>query len=160
MLRLFLVLLLVSLACSSFHRLPRLSDPLALGELGWELQELQVEDYVKGSAWPKPQGESPSGTVYKLTPQDFKFAIVGESSDVLEDAIARYKDLTFPDNVGKSKKHKKHKKHHTLSQITELAIKVLDKYEDLTLESDESCKYKCLFNLRKVKLIKLFCRIF
>lgn len=139
MLRVFLVLLLVSLACSSFQRIARLSDPLGLGGLGWELQELEVEDYVKGSVWPKPQKESPSGTVFKLTPQDFKFAIVGQSSDVLEDAIARYKDLTFPDNVGKLKS-KKGKKN--LSEITQLAIKVIDKYEDLTLESDESCKYK------------------
>ena len=154
MLGLFLVLLLVSLASSSLHRVPRLSDPLALGGLGWELQELQVEDYVKGSVWPKPQGESPSGAIFKLTPQDFKFAIVGQTSDVLKDAIARYKDLTFPDSIGqyKSRKGKKN-----LSEITQLAINVIDKYADLTLESDESCKY--LLNARKVRLSKLPCRI-
>lgn len=129
--RVFLVLLLVALASSSFHRVPKLSDPLGLG-LGWELHELQVEDYVKGSVWPKPQIESQTGAVFKLTPQNFKFDITGQSCDVLEEAIQRYKRLTFPDNVGESKKN--------LSEITQLSIKVIDKYEKLTLESDESCK--------------------
>lgn len=130
MLRVFLVLVLVTLA-SSFHRVPRLSDPLGLG-LGWELHELQVEDYVKGSVWPKPQAESQTGAVFKLTPPSFKFEITGQSCDVLEDAIERYKHLTFPDSMGESKKN--------LSEITQLSIKVIDKYEKLTLESDESCK--------------------
>lgn len=134
MLRGFFVLAFVTFASSSLKRVPRLSDPLALGGLGWELHELQVEDYVKGSVWPKPQGQSPSfnGAVFKLTPQDFKYAIAGESSDVLEGAIERYTHLTFPDNVGESKDN--------LSQITQLSINVLSKYESLTLESDESCK--------------------
>ena len=131
MLRVFLVFLLVTLASSSFHKGPRLSDPLGLG-LGWELHELQVEDYVKGSVWPKPQAESQTGAVFKLTPQNFKFEITGQSCDVLEDAIERYKHLTFPDSMGESKKN--------LSEITQLSIKVIDKYEKLTLESDESCK--------------------
>ena len=131
MLRVFLVFLLVTLACSSFHKGPRLSDPLGLG-LGWELHELQVEDYVKGSVWPKPQAETQTGAVFKLTPQNFKFEITGQSCDVLEDAIERYKHLTFPDSMGESKKN--------LSEITQLTIKVIDKYEKLTLESDESCK--------------------
>lgn len=135
MLRVFLVLFLVALASSSFHRVPKLSDPLGLG-LGWELHELQVEDYVKGSVWPKPQLESQTGAVFKLTPQNFKFVITGPSCDVLEEAIQRYKRLTFPDNVGESKKN--------LSEITQLSIIVIDKYEKLTLESDESYKLDVL----------------
>ena len=132
MLRVFLVLVLVSLASSSFHKVARLSDPLGLG-LGWELHEIRVEDYVKGSVWPKPQVESPTGAVFKLTPQNFKFVITGQSCNVLEEAIKRYKPLTFPDNVDESKKN--------LSEVTQLSIKVIDKCEKLTLESDESCKY-------------------
>jgi len=131
MLRVFLVLLLVALVSSSFHRVPKLSDPFGLG-LGWELHELQVEDYVKGSVWPKPQVQSQTGAMFKLSPQNFKFEITGQSCDVLEEAIKRYKQLTFPDNVSESKKN--------LSEITQLSIKVIDKYEKLTLESDESCK--------------------
>ena len=133
MLRSFVCLLLVTVVClasPSFKRVVRLSDPF--GELGWELQELQVEDYVKGSVWPKPQGETPSGAVYKLTPENFQFSITGESSDVLKEAVERYKVLTFPDNVSASKKN--------LSQITKLTVDVVDKYENLTLDSDESCK--------------------
>lgn len=140
MLRSLVVLVLVAvvvLASSSLKRVPRLSDPLALGGLGWELHELQVEDYVKGSVWPKPQGETPSGVVYKLTPQDFTFSITGESSDVLKNAVERYRHLTFPDNVSEPKKN--------LSQITELTVRVTNKYENLTLDSDESCKYFFLF---------------
>lgn len=136
MLRSVVLLTLVAFAFSSVNikRLPSLSDPLALGGLGWELEELQVEDYVKGSVWPKPQGESPNGAVYALTPQNFKFTIVGQTSDVLQQAVTRYKGLTFPDNVTEAKEN--------LSQITELKINVVNKYENLTLESDESCKYK------------------
>ena len=132
MFRLVLLLVLVSFASSSVKRFPKLSDPLALGGLGWELEELQVEDYVKGSLWPKPQGETPNGAVYSLSPQNFKFTIVGQSSDVLEDAVARYKQLTFPDDVSETKKD--------LSEITQLNINIINKYENLTLETDESCK--------------------
>ena len=133
MLRSLVCLLLVTVVClasPSFKRVVRLSDPF--GELGWELQELQVEDYVKGSVWPKLQGETPSGAVYKLTPENFQFSITGESSDVLKEAVERYKVLTFPDNMSVSKKN--------LSQITKLTVDVVDKYENLTLDSDESCK--------------------
>lgn len=134
MLRSVALLTLVAFAFSSVNikRLPSLSDPLALGGLGWELEELQVEDYVKGSVWPKPQGESPNGAVYALTPQNFKFTIVGQTSDVLQQAVTRYKGLTFPENVSEAKEN--------LSQITELKINVVNKYENLTLESDESYK--------------------
>ncbi|XP_022792625.1 beta-hexosaminidase subunit beta-like [Stylophora pistillata] len=135
MLRLLTFLLLVAVVClasSSFKRVARLSDPLAYGGLGWELQELQVEDYVKGSVWPKPQGETPSGAVYKLAPGNFQFSITGESSDVLQEAVKRYKVLTFPDNVSESKKN--------FSQITKLTVDVLKDYENLTLDSDESYK--------------------
>ena len=132
MFRAVLLLVLVALAACSVKRFPRLSDPLALGGLGWELEELQVEDYVKGSVWPKPQRETPDGAVYSLTPKNFKFTITGQSSDVLEDAITRYKKLTFPENVNQTKKN--------LDEVTQLNINVINKYENLTLDSDESCK--------------------
>lgn len=134
MFRVVVVLSLFTFACSSVKRLPRLSDPLAKGGLGWELEELQVQDYVKGSVWPKPQGETPNGAVYALSSENFKFTIVGQSSDVLEQAVTRYKGLTFPDDARETKKN--------LAQITELSINVINKYENLTLESDESCKCK------------------
>ena len=134
MFRVVVVLSLFTFACPSVKRFPRLSDPLAQGGLGWELEELQVEDYVKGSVWPKPQGETTNGAVYALSPENFKFTIVGQSSDVLVEAVKRYKELTFPDEVRETKKN--------LAQITELSINVINKYENLTLESDESCKYK------------------
>ena len=134
MFRVVVVLSLFTFVCSSVKRFPRLSDPLAQGGLGWELEELQVQDYVKGSVWPKPQGETPNGAVYALSPENFKFTIVGQSSDVLEQALIRYKGLTFPDDVRETKKN--------LAQITELSINVINKYENLTLESDESCKCK------------------
>ena len=132
MLRIVFLFVLVAFASSSLKRSPRLSDPLALGGLGWELEELQAEDYVKGSVWPKPQGETPSGAVYALSSQNFKFTIVGQSSDVLEQAVTRYTELTFPDKVSETKRN--------LPQITQLNINVINKYENLTLESDESCK--------------------
>ena len=132
MVRAVILLSFVVFACNAVQRFPKLSDPFALGGLGWELEELQVEDYVKGSVWPKPQGETQHGTVYSLSSETFKFSITAQSSDVLEDAIKRYKQLTFPEDFREIKTN--------LPQITQLTIEVIDKYENLTLDSDESCK--------------------
>lgn len=134
------LLLLSAFASSTIKSVPRLSDPLGLGGLGWELDELQVEDYVKGSVWPKPQGETPNGEVYSLSPQNFKFTITGQSSDVLEDAISRYKQLTFPNSDSSCMRNTA--KAQDSSGITQLTVKVINKYENLTLETDESCKYR------------------
>ena len=123
---------LFSVVSCSQKRAPTLSDPLGLGGLGWQWQKPPVKDYVKGSIWPKPQDEMPDGVVYTLTPTQFSFNAVGQTSDVLEDAIARYKNLTFPDSVKTTKIGYK--------QITGLDINVIDKYEPLSLDSDESCK--------------------
>ena len=150
MIRSVYLLLLSAFASSTIKRVPTLSDPLALDYqdyLSWKLEELQVEDYVKGSVWPKPQGETPDGEVYSLSPQNFKFTITGQSSDVLQDAISRYKKLTFPDSDGgdsscESSCERKKAKAQGLSEITQLTVKVINKYENLTLESDESCKYR------------------
>lgn len=132
MVRAIILLSFVVFACNAVQRFPKLSDPFALGGLGWELEELQVEDYVKGSVWPKPQGETQNGSVYSLSSETFKFSITAQSSDVLEDAIKRYKQLTFPEDFREIKTN--------LPQITQLTIEVIDKYENLTLDSDESCK--------------------
>lgn len=132
MVRAIILLSFVVFACNAVQRFPKLSDPFALGGLGWELEELQVEDYVKGSVWPKPQGETQNGSVYSLSSETFKFSITAQSSDVLEDAIKRYKQLTFPEDFREIKTN--------LPQITQLTIEVIDKYENLTLDSDESYK--------------------
>ena len=147
MIRSVYLLLLSAFASSTIKRVPTLSDPLALDYqdylTGWKLEELQVEDYVKGSVWPKPQGETPNGEVYSLSPQNFKFTITGQSSDVLQDAISRYKKLTFPDSDdGDSSCERKKAKAQGLSEITQLTVKVINKYENLTLETDESCEYR------------------
>lgn len=142
MIRSVYLLLLSAFASSTIKRVPTLSDPLALDYqdyLSWKLEELQVEDYVKGSVWPKPQGETPNGEVYSLSPQNFKFTITGQSSDVLQDAISRYKKLTFPDSDdGDSSCERKNAEAQGSSEITQLTVKVINKYENLTLESDES----------------------
>ena len=150
MIRSVYLLLLSAFASSTIKRVPTLSDPLALDYqdyLSWKLEELQVEDYVKGSVWPKPQGETPNGEVYSLSPQNFKFTITGQSSDVLQDAISRYKKLTFPDSDDgdssrESSCERKKAEAQGSSEITQLTVKVINKYENLTLESDESCKYR------------------
>lgn len=146
MIRSVYLLLLSAFASSTIKRVPTLSDPLALDYqdyLAWKLEELQVEDYVKGSVWPKPQGETPNGEVYSLSPQTFKFTITGQSSDVLQDAISRYKQLTFPDSDdGDSSCERKKAKAQGSSEIAQLTVKVINKYENLTLETDESCKYR------------------
>lgn len=90
------------------------------------------EDYVRGSVWPKPQVRVQSGVVYSLLPSEFKFTSVGESSDVLNAAIERYSNITFPDSA---------QKNATLKQITALKIDVQSKMEPFSPGADESCRY-------------------
>ena len=136
MLRVVGGLFFISFASCSLQRVPRLSDPLAVGGLGWELKELAVQDYVKGSVWPKPQQLTQTdGVAFSLDPTKFKFASVGQSSDVLTAALSRYEKLTFPDGAVSSKVHVK------LDEVTTLRVEVIDKYEDQSLDSDESCKF-------------------
>ena len=127
MLKLNLFFLALALASCSAS----LSEP-------WEEQdedrEETVIDYVTGSIWPKPQSYNASGKIYTLTSSDFSFDSTGEMSDVLQEALTRYKVLFFPDPIEKPKAG--------LSQITKLTVKVEEKYAPQSLESDESCKYK------------------
>lgn len=99
-------------------------------------KEEAVINYVTGSIWPKPQSYKATGKVYTLTSNNFSFDSAGETSDVLKQALMRYKVLVFPDAVEKPK--------DGLSQIIKLTVKVLDKYAPLSLESDESCKCKII----------------
>lgn len=111
---------------------PSLSDPLNLQRYGGK-QQILAEDYVKGSIWPKPQGQTPTGVKFSLLPKSFSFSIKGKSSDVLTDAVKRYMKLTFPDSGVTTKDDK-------LAEITSLEINVVNDYKPITLESDESCK--------------------
>lgn len=90
------------------------------------------DDYVTGSIWPKPQSDSPTGEMFTLASNNFQFETVGQDSDVLKAALVRYMNLTFPDVVNKTKAG--------LNEIVKLAVNVINKYEPLTLETDESCK--------------------
>lgn len=121
---LFLALVLTTCSAS-------LSEPWNEGEEEEEWARTSI-DYVTGSIWPKPQSYNASGKVYTLTSSEFSFDSAGETSDVLKEAFIRYRDLVFPDRMEKSKAG--------LPQITLLSVKVEEKYEPLSLESDESCK--------------------
>ena len=105
----------------------------------WSSNQLNNDDYVTGSVWPKPQSDSPTGDTFALASTNFKFNSVGESSDVLSAALLRYMNLTFPDDVSQTKPG--------LKEITELAVKVINKYEPLSLETDESCKLRNILNV-------------
>lgn len=122
----------------------------------WEEEEEDEEEavinYVTGSIWPKPQSYNTSGKVYTLTSKNFSFDSTGETSDVLKQALMRYKVLVFPDAVEKPK--------DGLSQIIKLTVKVLNKYAPLSLESDESCKCKIIFkSVLHFKIISLKLRL-
>lgn len=112
-----------------------LSEPWEEVEEDAEKEEAVIS-YVTGSIWPKPQSYKATGKVYTLTSNNFSFDSAGETSDVLKQALMRYKVLVFPDAVEKPK--------DGLSQIIKLTVKVLDKYAPLSLESDESCKCKII----------------
>ena len=124
---LFLALFIISLTeCGK----PSLSDPLGL----FEQPEFvgTGKNYVSGSVWPKPQSETRQSTFYALDPEKFMFSSVGQQSSVLSLAVSRYRPITFPDTKVLTET--------SLGLIETLQIKVLDKYEPLTLSSDESCK--------------------
>ena len=136
MLRCFVLLLsLFSLSECYLKRVSRLSSPFT-GGLGWELQEIDVVDYVKGSVWPKPQALTQAdGMEFSLDPSKFQFVSVGESSDVLTEALERYKKITFPLEVNEPMGACS----QGLQEISTLSVKVLKPYANLSLESDESC---------------------
>ncbi|XP_031550510.1 beta-hexosaminidase subunit beta-like [Actinia tenebrosa] len=121
---------LFCLALPSNSTKPSLSDPLDLQRFGGK-QQILADDYVKGSIWPKPQGQTQTGVKFSLLPNSFSFSIKGKTSDVLTAAVKRYMNLTFPD-FGVTKKDDK------LAQITGLEINVVDDYKPMSLESDES----------------------
>ncbi|RMX50790.1 hypothetical protein pdam_00003199 [Pocillopora damicornis] len=124
LLKLFFVALAL-MSCSG-----SLSEPWEEVEEDADKEEAVI-NYVTGSIWPKPQSYKGTGKVYTLTSNNFSFDSVGETSDVLKQALMRYKVLVFPDAVEKPK--------DGLSQIIKLTVKVLDKYAPPSLESDESC---------------------
>ena len=110
---------------------PTLSDPLGL----YESTEFvgKGRNYVSGSVWPKPQSESRGSTIFAVDPQGFKFSTVGQKSSVLAAALDRYMPVVFPDS---------HALVETKYEILEtLQVKVMNKYEPMSLASDESCKY-------------------
>ena len=128
----FLVLAVLVLLPPSKGVEPFLSDPLNLqrwsGKVG-----VASDDYVKGSVWPKPQGQSPTAVLFSLLPKSFTFQINGKTSDVLRNAVTRYMNLTFPD-------YSVTKKDEKLAFMESLEIIVVDEYKPMTIESDESCK--------------------
>lgn len=108
------------------------NDPLNLNKLT-KVTTLS-DDYVKGSIWPKPKGQSQTGVKFSLSPKTFTFQINGKTSDVLTQAVQRYKILTFPDDDVT-------KKAQGLDVLESLEVVVVDDYRNMTIESDESCKF-------------------
>jgi len=93
--------------------------------IGWNY------NYVRGYIWPIPQKEQRDfNTRFTLDPKNFAFHLTGEQSDVVIEALNRYKDYTFPDkNVKPVETHK---------QMLKLNVKVLQKYKAMELKTDES----------------------
>ena len=101
-------------------------------------------EYVRGTIWPKPQSEVRSLTTkYNILPEKFKFEIVlasGQSKsgnyDVLNSAINRYHELTFPfKNTCKETVEDNDEDNKSINQ---LKIKVMDFEEPLGQDMDES----------------------
>ncbi|XP_073232084.1 beta-hexosaminidase subunit beta-like [Porites lutea] len=93
-------------------------------------ESIMSTDYVQGSLWPKPWIYNASGKVFSLASSDFSFDSTGETSDVLTEALKRYRSLVFRDPMEKCKA--------TLPKITKLTVKVEEKYSPQSLETDES----------------------
>lgn len=123
------VLKVISTALCLAVSLASLSEP-------WteeDSEESMSTDYVQGSLWPKPWIYNASGKVFSLASSDFSFDSIGETSDVLTEALKRYRSLVFPDQMEQCKA--------TLPKITKLTVKVEEKYSPQSLETDESCKF-------------------
>ena len=124
------VLKVISTALCLAVSLASLSEPWT-GEDSKE--SIMSTDYVQGSLWPKPWIYNASGKVFSLASSDFSFDSTGETSDVLTEALKRYRSLVFPDQMEQCKA--------TLPKITKLTVKVEEKYSPQSLETDESCKF-------------------
>eukprot|EP00794_Sanderia_malayensis_P016574 gene16574-18259_t len=126
----FGVALFFAAFCSIKAWEPSLSDNVGLNGPSEPLKFGTVENYVTGSVWPKPQSEKRVDTFFSLDPGHFMFSAVGQQSSVLSAAMVRYKTLTFPDMVVPVEK--------TMKMVETLQIKVVDAFQPLALESDES----------------------
>jgi len=104
-------------------------------------------DYVKGNIWPTPQKEVKQNVYYTLDPENFDYHNVGQQSDVLIEALTRYKLLTFPDAKMKPDK--------TMKQILTLQVKVLLPYQDMSLRMDEG--YELIINAPDSTLVANTC---
>ena len=125
---------------------PTLSDNLGL--YNYEEFVGVGKNYVTGSVWPKPQSETKGSKMFAVNPKLFKFSSVGQQSSVLSQAIARYHPLTFPDEEVLTEM--------TMQIIASLEIKVLDAYEPISLETDESCEFAFQIGLNTTVLALYF----
>jgi len=128
----------------------RLSDPLNLsveGEFEGDVRLGSNYDYVQGHIWPKPQKEVKGNAIFTLDPENFDFQNVGHQSDVLIEALTRYRGLTFPDAKMKPDK--------TLKQMLKLKVNVLLPYQPMDLTMDEG--YQLIINAPDSSLIANTC---
>jgi len=119
---------LFAIACV-FGGKPTLSDNRCLRDERLQFK-FAIRDYVSGSLWPKPQEESKGNGLLTLDSDAFTFTHTGEDSDVIQEALVRYKSLTFPDaKVSADPKFPK---------ITSLNVHVDSKYAPMDYQMDES----------------------
>ena len=142
--KLWQILLMVTLCLTSQQACASLSDPLDLfsNNVNHVYDFHIAKDYVRGSVWPKPQQELRGKEYYTLNPTEFAFISVGKESDILADAMKRYPSLTFPD------KNVKPAEGYTILKM--LAIDVLNDYEPMNLTTDES--YALIITASDVRL--------
>jgi len=126
-----LCLLTLVFSCA-YARKPTLSDNRGLRDEELPFYNFKIKDYVFGSLFPKPQEESKdSGKLMSVDPEKFTFTHSGEDSDVIQEALVRYKGLTFPDaEVGGADKN--------YPKITGLNVHITNAYKPMDFEMDES----------------------
>jgi len=112
---------------------PTLSDPRGLNSNDnddFMMPGAVNYNYVHGAVWPKPQQETRSNAYFTLDPKNFDFRTIGKQSDVLIEALTRYKLITFPDaDIHVDTKMK---------QMLTLTVNVLLPYQPMDLKTDES----------------------
>jgi hypothetical protein len=118
-----------------------------------------VNEFLSGAIWPQPKTQVSSNNFNTIRPTVFNFETVGNSCDILENALTRYKVLISIQlrrvrnrmtNVPHDNNWRKVPEY--LGHLDSLKVDLTDECEKLPyLNMDESCKYQlkiCFYYLR------------
>ena len=93
-----------------------------------------------GQPWPLPQSFKSGSTVYQIDPERFRFASVGYSCDIYEDALQRYFKIIFDSTYSRTTTRRNINADDSLPYIKVKLLNECERYP--SLQMDESCELK------------------